>query len=63
MPRINEQTSRFLRDERGAVSIEYGLIAVLIAVAMLIALMNLGKTNTNSWNDSSSKLVNAMQGK
>jgi Flp pilus assembly pilin Flp len=63
MPRINEQTGRFLRDERGAVSIEYGLIAVLIAVAMLIALMNLGKTNTNSWNDSSSKLVNAMQGK
>ena len=63
MPRINEQTCRFLRDERGAVSIEYGLIAVLIAVAMLIALMNLGKTNTNSWNDSASKLVNAMQGK
>jgi Flp pilus assembly pilin Flp len=63
MPRINEPTCRFLRDERGAVSIEYGLIAVLIAVAMLVALTNLGQTNTGSWSDSAAKLGNAMRGK
>jgi Flp pilus assembly pilin Flp len=63
MLRVKGSTSRFMRDERGAVSIEYGLIAVLIAVAMLVALVNLGQTNTSSWNDSASKLVNAMQGK
>lgn len=62
MPRIEESTCRFLRDERGTVSIEYGLIAVLIAVAMLVALVNLGATNTSSWGDSTAKLVNAMKG-
>ena len=33
-----------LRDRRGATAIEYGLIAALVAVAMLAALRSLGLT-------------------
>ncbi len=35
-----------LRDRRGATAIDYGLIAALIAVAMLAALRSLGLTLT-----------------
>ena len=35
-----------LRDRRGATAIEYGLIAALIAIAMLAALRSLGLTLT-----------------
>ena len=54
---------RFARDARGATSIEYGLIALLVAVGMLVALQSLGETNANSWNASATKLGDAMQGK
>jgi pilus assembly protein Flp/PilA len=33
---------RLLRDERGATAIEYGLIAALISLAMVIAFTSLG---------------------
>ena len=35
-----------LRDRRGATAIEYGLIAAMIAIAMLAALRSLGLTLT-----------------
>ncbi|MGB4102055.1 MAG: Flp family type IVb pilin [Alphaproteobacteria bacterium] len=34
--------NRFMRDESGATAIEYGLIAALIAVAIVAALLVLG---------------------
>jgi pilus assembly protein Flp/PilA len=34
--------SRFVRDESGATAIEYGLIAALIAVVVIVALQNIG---------------------
>jgi pilus assembly protein Flp/PilA len=34
--------SRFVRDESGATAIEYGLIATLVAVAIIAALQALG---------------------
>jgi pilus assembly protein Flp/PilA len=34
----------FLRDENGATAIEYGLIAAGIAVAIIIAVTNLGSS-------------------
>jgi pilus assembly protein Flp/PilA len=34
--------TRFLRDQRGATAIEYGLIAALISIACIIAFMSLG---------------------
>ena len=63
MLRVNGLMSRFVGDRRGATSIEYSLIAVLVAVGMLVALRSLGETNANSWNDSATKLGDAMQGK
>jgi pilus assembly protein Flp/PilA len=33
---------RFLRDESGATAIEYGLIAALIAVVIIVALQTIG---------------------
>ena len=63
MLRVIGPICRVARDERGATSIEYGMIALLVAVGMLVGLRALGQSNESSWNDSSSKLVNAMQGK
>ena len=50
MLRVTGPICRFARDERGATSIEYGMIALLVAVGMLVALRSLGETNANSWN-------------
>ena len=37
---------RLRRDERGATAIEYGLLAAMIAIAMLAAISRLGFTLT-----------------
>lgn len=34
--------SRFVRDESGATAIEYGLIAALVSIAIIVALQALG---------------------
>lgn len=39
---MKQAVLRFLRDEEGATAIEYGLIAGLIAVVILVALEALG---------------------
>jgi pilus assembly protein Flp/PilA len=39
----------FLKDERGATAIEYGMIAVGIAVAIVAAVVSLGSEVTNSY--------------
>ena len=39
--------SRLLKDERGATAIEYGLIAALISLAMVIAFVSLGLNLSN----------------
>ena len=41
--------ARFARDRRGATSVEYGLIAVLVSVGMLAGLKALGACNSSSW--------------
>jgi pilus assembly protein Flp/PilA len=52
---------RFVRDERGTTSIEYGLIAALVAVGMLIGLRALGTGNSSSWGSTSNAIANAMK--
>jgi Flp pilus assembly pilin Flp len=51
-----------LRDVRGTTSIEYGLIALLVAVGMLVGLKALGEGNASSWGNTAAKLSNAMGG-
>ena len=51
----------FLADRGGATSVEYGLIAVLIAVGMRAVLKALGAGNGSSWSSTSNKITGAMQ--
>lgn len=41
--------ARFLRDESGATAIEYGLIASLVAVAIISGASTLGNTLSNTF--------------
>lgn len=47
---------RFLKEEDGATAIEYGLIAGLIAVAIIVALTTLGGNLSTMFNDIATKL-------
>lgn len=40
----------FIRNNKGATAIEYGLIAALIAVAAITAMTSLGSKLTNTFN-------------
>ena len=53
----------FVRDERGTTAIEYGLIATLVAIGMLVGLQALGGGNSSSWGSTSDKITSAMKGK
>ena len=41
--------SRFVKDESGATAIEYGLIAALVAVALIVALQAVGTSLTGTF--------------
>jgi pilus assembly protein Flp/PilA len=47
---------RFVRDERGATAIEYGLIAAGIAVAIIAAVQGLGTSLNNTFTSVSTAL-------
>lgn len=49
MNKLMQAVSRFIRDEEGATAIEYGLIAALISVVMLIALTGVGQGVRNTF--------------
>jgi pilus assembly protein Flp/PilA len=48
--------SRFLKDQSGATAIEYGLIAALIAVAIITALTTVGSNLGGTFNNVAGKL-------
>jgi len=48
--------SRFVKDEAGATAIEYGLIAALIAVAIIGALTTVGSNMSTMYNNIAGKL-------
>jgi pilus assembly protein Flp/PilA len=48
--------SRFIRDESGATAIEYGLIAALIAVAIIAAVELVGTNLTTTFNTVAAKI-------
>jgi pilus assembly protein Flp/PilA len=47
---------RFLKNEDGATAIEYGLIAALIGVAIIVAVTSVGTNLTGTFNKISAKL-------
>ncbi len=61
MLRVLGPLGPFAQDQRGATSIEYGLIALLVAVGMLVGLRALGESNSASWNNTSTKITSAMK--
>ncbi len=48
--------AKFFEDESGATAIEYGLIAALIAVAIIAAVTTLGKNTAGTFNKVSAQL-------
>lgn len=48
---------KFMKNNKGATAIEYGLIAALIAVAAITAMSTLGTKLGNTFNNVSGKLV------
>jgi pilus assembly protein Flp/PilA len=51
-----EKIKRFFRDEEGVTAIEYGLIAALIAVAIIAATQTLGGKISNTFTTVSGKM-------
>ena len=51
-----KQLTRILRDENGATAIEYGLIAALIAVAIITAVGTVGSHLTTTFNSVANSL-------
>jgi pilus assembly protein Flp/PilA len=56
MQHIIAQAKRFVRDEDGVTAIEYGLIASLIAVAIIVAVTLVGTKLTGVFNTIASDL-------
>ena len=50
----------FRRDERGATAIEYGLIAAMIAVGIIVAMTAFGAGLSNMFNFVAARSANAM---
>jgi pilus assembly protein Flp/PilA len=50
---------KFIKNNKGATAIEYGLIAALIAVAAIAAMQGLGNNLKNTFNNVSSNLKTA----
>ena len=48
--------ARFARDESGATAIEYGLIASLISVAIIVAVTSVGTSLTTTFGKVSAQL-------
>ena len=52
---------RFWADEEGVTAIEYGLIAALIAIVIVVAVASAGTSLNTLWNRISTCLSNAAQ--
>ncbi len=57
-PKMNT-VARFVNDESGATAIEYGLIAALIAVGIIVAATTLGTSLSGLFNSISTRLNTA----
>lgn len=57
MNRFIQTVKGFARDEEGVTAIEYGLIAALIAVVIIVAVTAVGTGLSNTFNFIASKLT------
>jgi pilus assembly protein Flp/PilA len=61
MQSLTKFAGRFANDTRGATSIEYGLIATLIAVGAIGGMQALGGGISGSWGTTAQKVTDAMK--
>jgi pilus assembly protein Flp/PilA len=61
MRNLKTLAERFASDTRGATAIEYGLIAVLIAVGAIGGMQALGGGISGSWGTTAQKVTDAMK--
>ncbi len=59
MFKLIDASKRFLQDERGVTSIEYGLIAAATSVTIIAALALIGPALADVWNDIATALAPA----
>ena len=59
---MNKFLTRFAKDESGVTAMEYGMIAALIAVAILTALGTIGTELTTTFTKIGTALTNANAG-
>ncbi|MEM1105802.1 MAG: Flp family type IVb pilin [Pseudomonadota bacterium] len=52
-----QKLARFFKDESGATAIEYGLIAALIAVAIITAVTSLGTNAGDTFNSIANEMA------
>jgi len=57
---MNKLFAKFLKDESGATAIEYGLIAALIALAIVTGAGLLGTALDNQFSNIADRLTNTM---
>lgn len=57
---MKNQIVRFLKDEEGATAIEYGLIAGLIAIAIIAGTTDIGEALGTIFNDIATSLQSAI---
>jgi len=60
MKKLQHKFHDFLCDKTGATAIEYGLIAALIAIAMITGVQALAGSSGSLWDSHSSKVSDAM---
>jgi pilus assembly protein Flp/PilA len=54
---VTSTLTRFLRDERGATAVEYGLLTALISVAIMATLSTLGANLGSTFSTASTQLA------
>jgi len=62
MEKFVQAVNRFIRDEEGATAIEYGLIAALISIVMLVALTGVGLGVKETFSQICDKMKTAVGG-
>jgi pilus assembly protein Flp/PilA len=56
---MSKIVQRFIKDEGGATAIEYGLIAALVAVVIIVGLTSLGTTLNGTFGNIATNVSNA----
>jgi len=53
---LTKAVARFIRDQRGATMLEYGLLVGLVAIAAIVAVTSMGNALSDMFSDASNAL-------